>query len=165
MERTMRRNDRQLPIEECLTLLKKADHGVLSVVGDEGWPYAVPVNYVELDGKLYIHGAAAGYKLEAISRDDRVCFTVIARIEVLPTQITATYESVIVKGRAHLVEEQEERQLVLDRFVDALCQVTPEVHARYVEKFGPKTALIRITPEVITGKAARNPTPIEDRLR
>lgn len=165
MERTMHRQDRSLPQEECLELLKQGTHGILSVVGDEGWPYAVPMNYVELNGCLYLHCAKAGYKTDAITRDERVCFTVVTRADVLPTQITTVYESVIVLGRATIVEDPEERLAALDQFIDVLCQVTPELHARYIEKLGPKASVIRITPEQITGKANRKPSPVEQRAK
>ena len=69
--RPMHRQDRQLPQEEAWALLTQGTYGVLSVVGDEGWPYAVPMHYTVMDGQIYLHCAKTGYKLDAIARDGR----------------------------------------------------------------------------------------------
>ena len=46
MEHKMHKASRQLPEDETLELLKRGDHGILSVQGDDGYPYATPVNYI-----------------------------------------------------------------------------------------------------------------------
>ena len=104
--RPMHRQDRQLPQEEAWALLTQGTYGVLSVVGDEGWPYAVPMHYTVMDGQIYLHCAKTGYKLDAIARDDRVCFTVTLREELVQDHATSLYESVVVLGRAALVTDQ-----------------------------------------------------------
>lgn len=81
-ERPMRRKDRQLSAADARAILAKGTHGVLSVVGDGGWPYAVPMNYTVMGTQIYLHCARAGYKLDAIARDDRVCFTVVTQAQV-----------------------------------------------------------------------------------
>lgn len=93
--RPMHRQDRQLPQEEAWALLTQGTYGVLSVVGDEGWPYAVPMHYTVMDGQIYLHCAKTGYKLDAIARDDRVCFTVTLREELVQDHATSLYESVV----------------------------------------------------------------------
>ena len=79
MFRPMRRIRQQLPDEEALEVLKSARRGVLSVTGDDGWPYGVWLNpyYREADGRIYFHGAKEGHKIDALRRDARVSFTVI----------------------------------------------------------------------------------------
>ena len=46
--------------------------------GDEGYPFAIPVNYYydDAQGKIFIHGGKAGHKVDALKKDDKVCFTV-----------------------------------------------------------------------------------------
>ena len=66
MFRKMRRFKQQLSEEECLEILKTAKRGVLAVLGDEGYPYAVPLDFVYEDGKIYFHCAKEGHKLDAI---------------------------------------------------------------------------------------------------
>ena len=87
-ERPMRRKDRQFSAADARAILAKGTHGVLSVVGDGGWPYAVPMNYTVMGTQIYLHCARAGYKLDAIARDDRVCFTVVTQAQVIPAHIT-----------------------------------------------------------------------------
>ena len=111
--RPMHRQDRQLPQEEAWALLTQGTYGVLSVVGDEGWPYAVPMHYTVMDGQIYLHCAKTGYKLDAIARDDRVCFTVTLREELVQDHATSLYESVVVLGRAALVTDQATHQAAL----------------------------------------------------
>ena len=66
----LRRKKQQLPPEECLELLKTAKRGVLSVLGEGGYPYGAPINhwYCEADGKLYFHGGRLGHKIDAMRR-------------------------------------------------------------------------------------------------
>ena len=68
MFRMMRRIKQQLPDEEAMEVLKYAKRGVLSVIGDEGWPYGVWLNphYRESDGCIYFHGAKEGHKIDAL---------------------------------------------------------------------------------------------------
>ena len=122
--RPMHRQDRQLPQEEAWALLTQGTYGVLSVVGDEGWPYAVPMHYTVMDGQIYLHCAKTGYKLDAIARDDRVCFTVTLREELVQDHATSLYESVVVLGRAALVTDQATHQAALAHLVDALGRVS-----------------------------------------
>lgn len=160
----MRRKDRQLPLEEAQALLETGTWGVLSLIGEDGWPYAVPMNYVTKDGKLYLHCATKGAKLDAIARDDRACFTVVLRAELVPAHSTTLYESVVVKGRACILTQGEEHRAALTYLMDTLAEVTPDVRDAYVAKRLDRTALIAITPATITGKASRSFIPISQRL-
>ena len=138
----MRRKDRQLSAADARAILPKGTHGVLSVVGDGGWPYAVPMNYTVMGTQIYLHCARAGYKLDAIARDDRVCFTVVTQAQVIPAHITTLYESVVVLGRAQVVTAEEER----------------------LAKKAKNTTLLRIQPLQITGKASRSYVPVTQRM-
>jgi len=153
-ERPMRRKDRQFSAADARAILAKGTHGVLSVVGDGGWPYAVPMNYTVMGTQIYLHCARAGYKLDAIARDDRVCFTVVTQAQVIPAHITTLYESVVVLGRAQVVTAEEER----------LGDVTPEIKAQYLAKKAKNTTLLRIQPLQITGKASRSYVPVTQRM-
>ncbi len=163
-ERPMRRKDRQLSQEEALALLEKGTHGVLSLVGDDGWPYAIPINYIWMEGKLYLHGAKAGYKLDCIARDPRVCFTVVTRADVIEAHITTLYESVVVMGTAEVVPPSTEHRAALHGIVEQLCAVTPEIKAQYIDKKEKNTAIVAITPLQITAKASRSYLPVTERL-
>lgn len=78
MFRPLRRKKRAITDEEARKLLAACKRGVFAVNGDDGYPYAIPVNYffdTEHD-KIYFHGAKAGHKVDSLKRDDKVCFTV-----------------------------------------------------------------------------------------
>ena len=106
--RKMRRSRQQLSEDETVTILKSGKTAVLGVIGDGGYPYAVPVNYVYDDGKIFFHGARSGHKLDAIKRDGRVSMTVIDRDDVIAEQLTTYFRSVIVFGTARVLESDEE---------------------------------------------------------
>lgn len=108
MFREMRRQRQQLSAAETEALLREGKSGVLGVVGDDGYPYTVPVNYVYEAGKLYFHCARAGHKLDAIRRCEKVSFCVVARDEVVSEELTTHFRSVIVFGRARVLESDEE---------------------------------------------------------
>ena len=75
MFREMLRYKQALSEEECIEILKKELRGVLSVLGDDGYPYGMPINhfYNEEDGKIYFHSGMQGHKIDAMkaSRGDR----------------------------------------------------------------------------------------------
>ena len=108
MFREMRRSRQQLSEAESVEILKAGKTGVLGVLGDDGYPYTVPVNYVYEDGKICFHGAKAGHKLDALTRCEKVSFCVIARDDVVPDKLTTYFQSVIVFGRARVLKEEDE---------------------------------------------------------
>ena len=83
----MRRGDRRLSNLETESILSAGEYGVLSTVGEDGYPYGVPVNYIYRNGRIYFHCAALqGKKLKNIQFSDKVCFTVVTQAEVLPRE-------------------------------------------------------------------------------
>ena len=76
--RPLRRFKQAASEEECLSLLQSAPRGILSVTGENGYPYGVPMNFVYREGKIYFHCAREGHKLDAIGADDKVSFTVLS---------------------------------------------------------------------------------------
>lgn len=153
--RQMRRFKQALTPEECATVLDRGTSGVLAVIGDGGCPYAVPLSYVRLDGKLYFHFAMAGHKLDAIRGDSRVSFCVIDQDRIVPEEYTTYFRSVIVFGAARVVDDPDEKR----RSIDALC-------AKYRPGFEAERAaeidgswdhflMVELTPEHITGKQAK----------
>ena len=76
--REMRRFKQALTQEECAAILRGEKRGTLAVIGDGGWPYALPINfwYDEEANKIYFHCGKAGHKHDAIRACEKVCFTV-----------------------------------------------------------------------------------------
>lgn len=151
----MRRSDRLLSQEETVQILERGEYGVLSMYDSSGYPYGVPVNYVYADGKLYIHCAkSAGQKAKNLAADNRVCFTVIGQVEVMPEKFGAKYESVILFGTAKELEG-DDKQAVLERIIRKFSADYLEAGMQYIAKAFEKAGVYEIDIAHMTGKAKR----------
>ena len=156
MNREMYKKDRQLSAEKTAEIFTAGHPGILSVNGDDGYPYGVPVNYVYLDDHIYIHSAKYGYKIDALQKDSKVCFTAILDSEILPSKFTAAFESVIAFGNATFVEDEAEKKKALDTFIDRFSPDFKEGGQKFIAGTIGKTAIIRIDVESIKGKAYKD---------
>ena len=147
----MRRIRQQMTDMEAISVLESAKTGVMSVIGENGYPYAVPMNYAYLDGKIYLHSAAAGHKIDAVKACGKVSFLVIDKDDVISDKLTTAYRSVIVFGKAKLVEDREIKLALAFRFACKYSKNMPAIQADIKENFA-SMALIEITAEHITGK-------------
>ncbi len=109
MFRKMRRFKQEISEQECIELLKNEKRGVLSIIGDEGYPYGIPLNhfYSESDGKIYFHGAKEGHKIDSIKKNNKVCYTVFDKGYRRENEWALNVKSVVVFGRISLVEDEE----------------------------------------------------------
>ncbi len=107
--REMRRKRQELLPQECVEVLRRATSGTLAVLGDNGYPYAVPLSYVYDNGLLYFHSALTGHKVDAIRRCDKASFCVVDRDDVKAGEYTTYYRSVIAFGRVRVVEDERQR--------------------------------------------------------
>ena len=152
MFREMRRKDKMKTYEEAVQILGECTNGVLSVTGDDGYPYGVPVSYIYNDGKIYFHCAGEGHKLDAIKDDSRVSFTVVGADEIAPEKFTTMYKSVIAFGRASIIDTDEEKMAALNLIREKYSGNFPKEGAAYIEKFWDKTTVVVIEIEHMTGK-------------
>ncbi len=154
MFRHIRRKDRALDRDDAMELLSRAEWGVLSTSGSDGWPYGVPVNHVVVDGSLYLHCARRGHKLDNITANDRVSYCVVTTAEVLGAQLSTRFECAIVFGRAAMVDDLVDKRRALNAMVERLA---PQRAGEDVESIAgfEHTTVIRIVPEHVTGKANR----------
>lgn len=109
MFREMRRKNQHIPETECIEILKNASNGIMAVSGDDDYPYAIPLNYVYDNGRIVFHCAKTGHKIDAVSKNNKVCFTVIGDDEVVPELYATNFKSVVVFGRARIVEDIDEK--------------------------------------------------------
>ena len=153
MFREMVRKNKELPADECIRILKSELRGVLSVLGDDDYPYGMPINhyYCEQDGKLYFHGGKAGHKIDAMRRHDKASFCVYDGGFHKDGEWALTIRSVIVFGRIEFIEDQETTYRIsaeLSRkFTDDEAYIAEEI-----ERSGPRTLLFALVPEHMTGK-------------
>lgn len=153
MFREITRYKQALSREECIAILISAKRGVLSVNGDGGYPYCMPINhyYREEDGKIYFHGGKKGHKIDALKNDDRVCLCVSSDPIEVAGQWYSDFKSVIVFGRAKAVED-EEKMLQISRELSYKFTQDEEYIQNEIERSGPGTLAFEIIPEHITGK-------------
>lgn len=105
----MRRKNQQLSQEECIAILHKATSGTLALMGDGGYPYALPISFVYQDGRLFFHSALKGHKIDAVRQCDKASFAVIDQDEVRPKEYTTYFRSVICFGHIHIIEDDKEK--------------------------------------------------------
>lgn len=113
MFREMRRKNQQLPQEEAVQILKNATSGVLALLGDDDYPYAVPMSHLYQDGRLYFHCAVTGHKVDAIRRHGKASFCVVAQDDVKEETFTTHFCSVIAFGSIRIVEDEKEKRAAI----------------------------------------------------
>lgn len=109
MFRPLRRKSNAISDRNAREVLLRGRRGILAVNGDDGYPLALPVNYV-FDANanhIYFHGAKAGHKVDSLRRDDRVCFTVIGEDIRVEGEWAPYVRSTVVFGRCHLVGDRD----------------------------------------------------------
>ncbi len=155
MRREMRRYKQALSEAEAREILEAGSFGVLACVGDEGWPYAVPLSYAAEGDHIYIHCASEGAKLDALRRDERVSFCVVGRDEPQSGEYTTHYASAIAFGRARIVEDGAEKLAALMCISRKYEPGRDEQSRAYAEKSLDPVAIIDIRIEHLSGKQAK----------
>ncbi len=155
MSHEMRRQDRELGEEEAYAVLREAGDGVLATIGEDGYPYAVPMNHVLADGALYLHSALTGHKLENLAHCDLVSYCVVAAREVVPAELSTNYRSAVVFGRAAQVSEPDEKRRGLMALLHRFAPEHMENGLKELERDFARTAVLRIDIHRITGKARK----------
>lgn len=148
--RNARDINKQVSRDAAMNILNNAEYGVLSTVDKAGQPYGVPLNYIVLNDAIYLHCALEGHKLDNISDNNRVSFTVIGYSEIVPAAFTAKYESVVVFGKANLVDEPEKVNM-LKKLVQRYSPEFQEKGMKVIDAFKDKCTVIRIDIEHING--------------
>jgi len=153
MFRKMRRFKQQLSNDEALEILKNCKSGVLAVSGDDGYPYTVPLNFVYKNGKIYFHFAKNGHKLDAIKQNKKVSFCVIEKDEVDSEKLTTLFRSVVVFGKAEIMENEDKINSAMLSFG---LKYNNDINAvkKEIERERSGLCCVEITIKHITGKQA-----------
>lgn len=155
MFREMRRKKQQLSEAECLAVVERNTAGVLAVSGDDGYPYAVPLSYVYLDGAIYFHSAKSGHKLDAIRQNDKVSFCIVDRDQVVPEKYTTYFRSVIVFGRATVLEDAAEIRSAIEKLAIKYHPAdAPENRDAAIGRELHALSMVKIEIQHMTGKQA-----------
>lgn len=154
MFRKIRRANKEINEESAKELLKTERRGVLAVNGDDGYPYAVPINYLydEETSKIYFHGAKAGHKYDSIKACDKVCFTVYGNETIKEDETWAPYmQSVVVFGRCHMISNQDEAISLVRKVAMKYYPDQGEVE-KEIDKCGKAVQMFEIEIEHLSGK-------------
>lgn len=143
-------------------ILLGARIGRLATLGQDGYPYITPVNYVYLHGSIYFHCALQGEKLDNLQREPKVCFAVDRPLAYLDTgfdrdmavcDVGQYYQSVVIRGRAEIILGMAEKVEALNALMAchegdpkfaAITAATPAV---------ARCAVVAVRIESLTAKA------------
>ena len=144
----------ELPEEECMEILTKAPRGFLSVIGDGGYPYSVPVNFFQEDGRIYFHCAREGHKLDAVRSCDKACFTVIDEPSKEPGDWWYHVRSVICFGRICEVSDEVRHDALLRKLG---LKYFPEGYDMEddMRRNAPRAVVLEFRIEHMTGKRVK----------
>lgn len=156
MFRPMLRNKQQLSEIECIDILKTQLRGVLSVLGDDDYPYGMPINhyYNQEDGKLYFHGGKYGHKIDALKRHSKASFCVYDEGYRNDNEWFLNIKSVIVFGKIEFIEDQETIYRI-SRELSHKFTSDDDYIQHEIERSGSGTFMFALVPEYITGKIVK----------
>jgi len=153
----MRRTDRLMSDEEALQMLATSFCARLATVGVDGWPYVVPLLYVWMDQRVFIHRTSSGGHLaENLKANPRVCLEIDAPGEVFAygryeCDTGLAYTSVIAFGSMRIVEDLEQKT----RFCIELMRKYADASWERPQRFFPRLGEIDVyemTIDRLTGK-------------
>ena len=153
MFRELTRKNKELSRRDCIRLLEEETRGVLSVLGDDGYPYGMPMNhwYNEEDGKLYFHCGKIGHRLDALRKNGKVSFCVLDRGIRQEGEWAWQVKSVIVFGKIEIIDD-------IDRVVEITTKLSHKFTRdeayiqREIRQAAHSTLLLQLTPEHLCGK-------------
>lgn len=153
MFREVARSKQALSREESIGLLKTAKRGILSVIGDDGYPYGAPLNhwYCEEDGKLYFHSGQTGHRPDAISACNKASFCVMSEGKPVEGAWWLEFQSVIVFGTIEIVEDHD-RALDISRKLSYKFTQDESYIQHEIDHAGARVLVFALVPEHITGK-------------
>ena len=153
--REMRRKKQALSQQEVEDILHRGTSGVLALLGDNDYPYAVPISYVYDSGKIYFHSAKSGHKIDAIQSTAKASFCVINKDLVVPEEYTTYFRSVIAFGQIRVIEDDNEKRTAIEKLVIKYAPEDTAVNRdNAIRREWKPLCLLEMTIDHITGKEA-----------
>ncbi len=156
MFRELLKKNRMLPMQDCIQILKNETRGVLSVLGDDDYPYGMPMNhwYNEEDGEIYFHCGKEGHRLDALRKQNKVSFCTYDNGYQNEGEWARNVKSVIVFGKMEIIDDMEK---IIDITTKLSYKFTQddEYIRKEIEMYGHQTLLLQLTPEHISGKIVK----------
>ena len=154
MFREMLRKKQALTLDECVRVLREEKRGVLSVIGDDGYPYALPIDhYWADDGHIYFHCGRTGHKLDAVRKHDKVSYCVCDEGFRKEGEWALNIRSVVIFGRMHPVDEEDDA--MRRKIAIGLCRKFTDDEAflqNELKNALPRASFLELIPEHMTGK-------------
>lgn len=156
MFRKLIRSNKQLSQSACIALLTEQTRGILSVNGDDGYPYGMPMNhyYNEKDGCIYFHQGKIGHRLDSLRKDDRVSYCVYDKGERKEGEWAYLVKSVIIFGRVEILDDFNTINEI-SRAISANFTLDELYVEKEIEKYAKATLILKLTPEHICGKRVK----------
>lgn len=153
MFRKMRRFKQELSHQDCIEVLRQEPRGVLSLIGENGYPYGIPVDhwYDEESGNLYFHGAREGHKIDAIRNCAKASYCVMDQGFRREGEWALNIKSVVLFGQITLVEDQEKALRVCSNLCRKFTE-DEEYLERELKSAGDRVLCLELRPEHMTGK-------------
>ena len=153
--REMRRKIQALSQQETDDILDRGSSGVLAVMGDNDYPYTVPISYVYVDGKIYFHSAKSGHKIDAIMRNEKASFCVIDKDSVIPEEYTTYFRSVIAFGKIKVIEDEKEKKTAIEKLAIKYAPGdTAANRDNEISRDWQNLCMLEMTIDHVTGKEA-----------
>lgn len=151
MFRKMRRHKQALSTEECINMLINEYRGVLAILGDNDYPYSIPMSHAYADGKIYFHGAKEGHKNDAVKKYSKASYCVVDKGTKNNDEWWYTFKSVIVFGKIRILNDKNEKIDKL-RYLGNKFFPTPEDTENEIKRLLDKTEVYELNIEYISGK-------------
>lgn len=154
MFKQMRRIKQQLSEKECIDILQRQKVGTLALAKNGDYPYALPLNYVYYNGKIYFHCAITGHKIDIIKKQNKASFCIIDEDTVVPEKYTTFYRSVIVFGKAEIVEDDAEKMAALKELSYKYISKDDKAHLKEINGAWNRTCVFSLSIDYLSGKEA-----------
>ncbi len=155
MFRALRRSRQALSKEEVEDILSRGTSGVLAIVGDDDYPYTLPMSYVYSNDKIYFHSAKKGHKIDAINKNQKASFCVIDQDRVVPNEYTTYFRSVIVFGKIKIMDDEKEKRNAIKKLAYKYYpEDSEENRQKAIEKEYRLTCMLELSIEHMSGKEA-----------
>lgn len=110
--------------EQIEALFKRAEVGRIATLNKDGYPYVLPMHFVYVNSKIYLHGLPKGQKIDNIKSNPKVCFEIDEMISLLydgieeACDVNTEFNSIIVQGNAIIVDDFDEKREALSKIVE-----------------------------------------------
>lgn len=153
MFREIKLKENALDDKETIEIIRKGSFGVLSTIGEDGYPYGVPLNYTYFNDCICFHCALEGHKIENIDFNNKVSFCVVTKSDVLANEFDTDYESAIAFGKAFEVTDDSEKKDILMSVLNKYSSEYIKAGENYMKKFWDETKVVKIKIDFLSGKA------------